>query len=94
MHNEVLFDLLIARHGVNSPNTYLRVSDTIDYILGTKGVKNTMEKYGMLSFNEGILSDNRALWIDLNLNHLAQHFPDIYNRPPTMTAKNKNGPQI
>ena len=53
------YDLLGSRHRVNSPNTYLRGKDTIDYKLGTKEVKNVVEKCEMLSFNHGILSNHR-----------------------------------
>ena len=87
LHSGELYDLLSSKHGANAPNTYLRGTNTIDYILGTKGVKYALERCGMLSFNDGILSDHRALWIDLNLNNLDQKLPNIYTRPPHHAGK-------
>ena len=43
----------------------------------------------MLSFNSCILSDHRALWIDLNVPALFQEkLNEVYVRPPQMTTKN------
>ena len=34
-----LYDLLASKNGVNSPNTYVRGTNTIDYVFGTTNVK-------------------------------------------------------
>ena len=56
-----LYDLMAARHGTNSPNTYIRGTHTIDFIFGTENVYNSVQYAGMLPFNAGIISDHRAL---------------------------------
>ena len=45
----------------------------------------------MLPFNHGIISDHRALWIDLHIPALFKsNITDIYTCPPQMTTKNVN----
>ena len=62
-----LYDLLAARHGVNSSNTYVRGTQTIDCIFGTAKVHKSLRHAGMLPFNHGVVSDHRALWVDLDI---------------------------
>ena len=84
-----LYDLLAARNGINSPNTYIRGKQTIDFIFGTENVYNSVRHAGMLPFNHGIISDHRALWIDLHIPALFRgNLNDIYTRPPQLTTKN------
>ena len=48
-----------------------------------------MRHAGMLPFNHGIISDHRALWIDLHIPALFRgNLNDIYTRPPQLTTKN------
>jgi len=70
MNNGELYDILGTQHGHNTPKTYIRGSNTIDFILGTKGIMKTVAKTGMLPFNWGILSDHRGLWVDLDVSQL------------------------
>ena len=45
----------------------------------------------MLPYNTGIISDHRALWLDLHIPVLFKgNLYDIYTRPPQMTTKNVN----
>ena len=45
----------------------------------------------MLPFNTGIISDHRALWLDLHIPELFKgNLHDIYTRPLQMTTKNIN----
>ena len=86
-----LYDLLASKHGVQSPNTYIRGTQTIDYIFGTANVQNSLLHAGMLPFNHGINSDHRELWVDLNIQALFKsNITDIHTRPPQMTTKNVN----
>ena len=66
-----LYDLLASKNGVHTPNTYIRGTQTIDYIFGTANVHESLQNSGMLPFNHGIISDHQALWIDL-------HIPDLF----------------
>ena len=85
-----LHDLIGSKHGINSPPTYQRGSQTIDFMFGTHRLKESLTKCGHLAFNQGIISDHRALWIDFDITLLfRQQFHDIYKRPPMMTAKNR-----
>ena len=89
INHSQLYDLLGATHGIDSPNTYIRGNKTIDFLFGTKGVKHSMTQCGMLSFNDGVLSDHRALWMDLkhtNLIHSELTSPN--NKPTNMSSKN------
>ena len=45
--------------------TYLKGSSRIDYIFGTPNILPYIRKCGYLSFNSGIISDHRGLFIDL-----------------------------
>lgn len=86
-----LYDLLKSRNGVNIPNTYIRGTQTIDYIFGTANVHESLQNDGMLPFNHVIISLHRALWIDLHISALLKsNLHDIYTRPPQMTTKNVN----
>ena len=77
--------------GKKSPNTYIRGTQTIDYIFGTINVHESLQNDGMLPFNLGIISDHRSLWIDLHIPTLFKsNLHDIYTRPPQMTTKNIN----
>ena len=74
-----LYDLLAARNGTNSPNTYIQGKHTIDFIFGTENVYNSVQFAGMLPFNTGIISDHRALWLDLHIPVLFKgNLYDIY----------------
>ena len=84
-----LYDIMSSRHGMNCPRTYVRGNKRIDYILGTKNIVNAISKCGILAFNTGIISDHRALWLDLEINVLLkQHLPSMYKHPITMNSKN------
>eukprot|EP00978_Attheya_sp_CCMP212_P003230 scaffold6619_cov36-Attheya_sp.AAC.2 len=65
-----LYDILGAKHGMNSPPTYLRGSNTIDFMLGTERVCRAVINGGMLRFKDGIHSDHRGLYLDLNVLYL------------------------
>eukprot|EP00978_Attheya_sp_CCMP212_P003376 scaffold6986_cov35-Attheya_sp.AAC.1 len=62
-----LYDILGAKHGMNSPSTYLRGSNTIDFMLGTERVSRAVIFGGMLRFKDRIHSDHRGLYLDLNV---------------------------
>ena len=94
MHSADLYDLMCAKHGLNSPNTFVRGTKTIDFILGTKGVLDAIEYCGIRQFNADIISDHRALWIDLNIPKLLhKKLAPLYTRQPQMTSKNKRWSQ-
>ena len=62
-----LYYVLGNHHSAHSPPTYIRGTRTIDFLLGTKNVIQATKKCGMTSFNEGITSDHRALWADIDI---------------------------
>ena len=63
-----LCDIIGSRHGIDSPSTYMQGSKTIDFLLGTVDVQKAVLASGYLPFNDGIRSDHRGLWVDINLN--------------------------
>ena len=94
MNSADLYDLMCAKHGLTSPNTFVRGTKTIDFILGTKGVLDAIEYCGIRQFNADIISDHRALWIDLNITKLLhKKLSPLYTRQPQMTSKNKRWSQ-
>ena len=50
-----LYDLLASKHGVNSPSTYIRGMNTIDYVFGTTKVKESIKNNEILTFNLSII---------------------------------------
>jgi hypothetical protein len=69
-------DLIALHHGVkNKPNTHIRGSKCIDYILGTQGVQDCCTYSGILPFHNGYASDHRPIYASINL---AQLMSDKY----------------
>ena len=90
MQSGRLYDLMGAKHGLHSPNTHIRGTKTIDYMLGTQRVLNAVEKCGIRALNSDILSDHRVLWVDLNVQTiLRQKLQPIQTRPSPINSKNK-----
>ena len=88
-----LYDVLGMKHGYNSPRTYIRGQKTIDFILATEGVLNSVMAAGMLPFQHGIISDHRGLWIDLNIASLLKGaIPPQQSKPVSIipTTKQKD----
>eukprot|EP00957_Ditylum_brightwellii_P158358 12053296-Ditylum_brightwellii.AAC.1 len=67
-----LHNLLGAHHSMGLPNTHITGSKTIDSILGIPGVGICTKKYGMLSFHNRIITDNRGLYIGIHVKSLLQ----------------------
>jgi exonuclease III len=64
-------DLITLHHGIaNEPNTHLRGSKRIDYILGTQRVQECCTYSGILPFHNGYASDHRPLFASINLSKL------------------------
>lgn len=85
-----LYDILGATHGYNSPPTYIRGTKTIDYMFGTERVLQAVKNGGIRPFNAEILSDHRALWIDLDMSRiLGQNSHPLHIREKIPTTKNK-----
>ena len=74
-----LCDILGSKHGIDSPPTFTNGSKTIDFFFGTTNVQRAVQACGYLPFNDGIRSDHRGLWLDLNLNFFS------YGPVPEMT---------
>ena len=68
LHKHKLSDAMGRQHGCNQPATYERGTRTIDYIFCTERIIDSIEKGGIIPFNELIQSDHRALFIDININ--------------------------
>ena len=76
-----LKDVLGFKHGIDRPPTHIRGTAEIDFIFSTEAVINAIQAGGMLSFNHGIQSDYRALWIDLHsLTLLRGVLPPLYSQ--------------
>ena len=79
MNSANLYDVLSAKHGLHSPPTYVRGQRTIDHIFGTKRVVAAVRKCGIREFNADIMSDHRALWLDLDIKHiLSQNLQSLH----------------
>eukprot|EP00957_Ditylum_brightwellii_P195133 14868407-Ditylum_brightwellii.AAC.1 len=61
-----VFDLIGRRHGIGTPPTHVNGSKAILFGLVTAGAAKALEACGMFCFNEGITSDQRGLFLDLN----------------------------
>jgi len=70
MNNGELYDILGTQHGYHTPNTYIRGSSTIDFILATKGIMKSVVKTRILPFNWGILPDHIGLRVGLDVSQL------------------------
>jgi hypothetical protein len=63
-----LTDLIHHKHPtLQQTNTYARGTKQIDYILGTKRVREWCSASGMLPFGTGYSSDHRQLFIQVNI---------------------------
>eukprot|EP00957_Ditylum_brightwellii_P170382 12968786-Ditylum_brightwellii.AAC.1 len=65
-----LYDMMGAKHGINSPKTHINGKDAIDYILGTADAQEKITNIGMLELDMGIDSDHRGIFCDINKYHL------------------------
>jgi hypothetical protein len=64
-------DLITLHHGIgNEPNTHIRGSKRIDYILGTQRVQDCCTSSGILPFYNGYVSDHRPIFASINLSQL------------------------
>jgi hypothetical protein len=64
-------DLIALHHGIkNEPNTHIRGSKRIDYILGTQRVQDCCTHSGILPFYNGYASDHRPIYASINLPQL------------------------
>ncbi len=57
--------------------TYERSGWRLDYILGTPGTQQAVIGGGLLSYNDGIESDHRAIFIDFKVNVLLEKFDEM-----------------
>ena len=61
-----LVDLMAAVHGDDTPATFLRGTRCIDYILATPGILSAVTKTGYAPIHEGLMSDHRGFFVDLD----------------------------
>ena len=62
-----IFDPLDHKHGnICDFKSFLRDSDTIDFLLCSMDILTTILRYGMTGFNDIITSDHYGLFIDLS----------------------------
>ena len=59
-HTE-MYDVMGYKHTTHTPNTYLRGSKTINFILATRTLLPTIKQAGILIFKDGIQSNHRGL---------------------------------
>ena len=91
IHKHKLCDALGSLHGHDQPPTYARGKRTIDYIFCSEQIIDSIVKGGILSYNEIIPSDHRALFIDININQALKGTINGINRQTTtfFTTKHK-----
>ena len=65
-----LCDIIGGTHGIDTPNTHAEGSQAIDFMLATPNIMNMIKRSGMLRFYDGIHSDHRGIYVDLNILHL------------------------
>jgi Reverse transcriptase (RNA-dependent DNA polymerase) len=84
-------ELILQQHGTKAPNTMIQGTQPIDGIFGTADLHAV--RSGYMSFDWGIASDHRILWLDLNyVNTLGTNSPPLW-RPGTRRLK-CNDPRI
>eukprot|EP00957_Ditylum_brightwellii_P195403 14888137-Ditylum_brightwellii.AAC.2 len=66
----VLCNAVGGTHGINTHNTHAEGSKAIDFMLCSPNMLPMIKKCGMLWFYNGIYSDNRGLFCDINILHL------------------------
>ena len=79
-----LHDIMTIRHPYTQPpNTHIRGSHRIDFIVATEGILPSIQKTGILPFDQGpIHSDHRGQFLDLNSNLLFHMDIPTLNRTP------------
>ena len=79
IHEGGLFDLAMDIPNCQSDplGTYKISGRRLDYILGTAGTRKAVIGGGALSYNEGIFSNHRAIYIDFHLKTLLGNFQEI-----------------
>eukprot|EP00957_Ditylum_brightwellii_P189989 14463777-Ditylum_brightwellii.AAC.1 len=65
-----LCNIIGTHHGINTLNTCADGSYAIDFILGTVNIVEMIRKCGMEKFYNGIHSDHRGIFADINILHL------------------------
>eukprot|EP00957_Ditylum_brightwellii_P155973 11871720-Ditylum_brightwellii.AAC.1 len=63
--NSGLYNLIRSHMGSREIPTYIQGKQTIDWILETKDIINTITKVGITKFLHHIHSDHRGLYVDL-----------------------------
>ena len=84
--NTGIYGAMGHKHNLNTPRTYyLRASTTINHILVTKSILTSIISAGLLPLNDGIQSDYRELWIDLDckqflstISYIFESLPNVY----------------
>eukprot|EP00957_Ditylum_brightwellii_P000938 75491-Ditylum_brightwellii.AAC.1 len=61
-----MYNLIQAKHGMHSPNTHIKGSHAVDFIFVTEDRIDPTEVIGMLPFEEGINSDHRGFFVNIN----------------------------
>eukprot|EP00978_Attheya_sp_CCMP212_P048541 scaffold538145_cov51-Attheya_sp.AAC.1 len=75
---------------MNSPPTYLRGSNTIDFMLGTERVCRAVIYGGMLRFKDRIHSDHRGLYLDPHVLYLFKGEIHVINKVVTRNLITKH----
>jgi hypothetical protein len=68
--NCCLSNILSERHaesGADIPNTHLRGSKQIDFVLTTAGIAHFLQSIGVLDFDVIFQTDHRTLFIDIDM---------------------------
>jgi hypothetical protein len=63
--NYSMKELIIKKHGISAPNTFINGTNPIDGIFGTITLRPTI--FGYSNFSWGMYSDHRVFWVDLDM---------------------------
>eukprot|EP00957_Ditylum_brightwellii_P149688 11398997-Ditylum_brightwellii.AAC.1 len=61
-----LYNLMQAKYGMHTPNTHIKGSHAVDFVFVTEDRIGQTEEIGMFPFREGINSDHRGFFININ----------------------------
>eukprot|EP00957_Ditylum_brightwellii_P022162 1672443-Ditylum_brightwellii.AAC.1 len=78
-----LCNVIGTAHGIDSSNTHAEGSKATNFILCTPPLLPTIRRSGMLRFYDGIHSDHRGIYCDINILQLLQG--EVHATPPKIT---------
>ena len=85
-----LIDIMESRHHPAQPTYQHAKHRQIDFMLATPRAAQAILRAGTLRFNDGIISDHRALYLDIDTRHLLGGKVDMIKSPVPRLLISKN----